>query len=83
MDAPPYTSLLLEVIQKLQNSSSTPNRTSPRGTGAANFPAVRVCAAVLPTHALRCSNGRTPLKTAIALDNSDVVAFLRSAGAPE
>jgi hypothetical protein len=48
-----------------------------------NFPAVRVCAAVLPTHALRCSNGRTPLKTAIALDNSDVVAFLRSAGAPE
>ena len=49
MDAPPYTCLLVEVMLKLQNSWSTPNRTSPRGTGAANAPAVRACAAVLST----------------------------------
>ncbi len=49
MDAPPYTRLLILVVQKLQNSWSTPNRTSPRGTGAANVPAVRACAAVLST----------------------------------
>ena len=49
MDGPPYTCLLLWVAQKLQNSWSTPNRTSPRGTGAANVPAVRACAAVLST----------------------------------
>ena len=49
MDGPPYTCLLVGVIQKLQNSWSTPNRTSPRGPGAANAPAVRACAAVLST----------------------------------
>ena len=49
MDAPPYTCLLILVAQKLQKSWSTPNRTSPRGTGAANAPAVRACAAVLST----------------------------------
>ena len=49
MDAPPYTRLLFGVAQKLQNSWSTPNRTSPRGPGAANAPAVRACAAVLST----------------------------------
>ena len=35
------------------------------------------------SHALRCSGGDTPLKRAIDNDNSDVAAFLRSAGAPE
>ena len=49
MDAPPYTCLLMEVMLKLQNSWSSPNRTSPRGPGAANVPAVRACAAVLST----------------------------------
>ncbi len=49
LDAPPYTRLLVGVAQKLQNSWSTPNRTSPRGAGAANVPAVRACAAVLST----------------------------------
>jgi hypothetical protein len=48
-DIPPYTRLLCLVTQKLQKSSSTPNQTSPRGTGAANVPAVRACAAVLST----------------------------------
>ena len=49
MEAPPYTGLLILVAQKLQNSWSTPNWTSPLGTGAANVPAVRACAAVLST----------------------------------
>ena len=48
MDGHLYTGLLVEIMQKLQNSWSTPNRTSPRGPGAANVPAVRACAAVLP-----------------------------------
>ncbi len=45
LDAPPHTGLLILVIQKLQNSSSTPIWTSPRGPGTANVPAVRCCAA--------------------------------------
>ena len=48
LDAPPphwsaYTGH--SKIQKLQNSSSTPIWTSPRGPGTANVPAVRCCAA--------------------------------------
>ena len=35
------------------------------------------------THAPPCSNGMTPLKRAIDKYNPDVVAFLRSVGAPE
>jgi hypothetical protein len=34
------------------------------------------------SHSLRCSLGRTPLKIAIDNNNSDVVAYLRSIGAP-
>ena len=34
------------------------------------------------SHSLRCSSGRTPLKIAIDNNNSDVVAYLRSIGAP-
>jgi hypothetical protein len=41
------------------------------------------CAAVVPTHVLRCSFGDTPLKMAIDKNKSDVAAFLRSFGAPE
>ena len=40
------------------------------------------CCAAKP-HALPCSDGDTPLKIAIKYNKSDVVAFLRSAGAPE
>jgi hypothetical protein len=35
------------------------------------------------THTLRCSSGRTPLKLAIDYNKSDVIAYLRSVGAPE
>jgi hypothetical protein len=34
------------------------------------------------THAPPCSQGKTPLKVAIDCNNPDVVAFLRSDGAP-
>ena len=42
---------------------------------------VRCCAA--KPHALPCSDGKTPLKMAVDENESDVAAFLRSAGAPE
>ena len=35
------------------------------------------------SHALRCSSGRTALKCAIDNNEADVVAYLRSIGAPE
>ena len=35
------------------------------------------------THSLRCSNGKTALKYAIDNNEADVVAYLRSIGAPE
>jgi ankyrin repeat protein len=34
-------------------------------------------------HSLRCSNGYTALKWAILKKNTDVIAYLRSIGAPE
>ena len=35
------------------------------------------------THSLRCRDGRTALKCAIINNKADVVAYLRSIGAPE
>ncbi len=35
------------------------------------------------THSLRCSDGKTALKYAIEENKADVVAYLRSIGAPE
>ena len=35
------------------------------------------------THSLRCSNGYTALKCAILENKADVIAYLRSIGAPE
>ena len=35
------------------------------------------------THFLRCSYGKTALKSAIKRNKADVVAYLRSIGAPE
>jgi hypothetical protein len=40
-----------------------------------------LCCCVL--HTLRCSDGKTALKHAITDNKADVVAFLRSVGAPE
>jgi hypothetical protein len=66
MDALPYTFLFLEVIQKLQNSSSTPNRTSPLGQGSANVPAVRCCStnprAALQLRRHSPQNGHRPIR---------------------
>ena len=42
----------------------------------------RACVCVI-THPPRCRTGHTPLKDAIARNETDVVAFLRSIGAPE
>ena len=44
-----------------------------------------LCALVMlfATHAPSCSRGNTPLKRAIDCNEPDVIAFLRSVGAPE
>ncbi len=44
---------------------------------------LRALVMLLATHAPPCRSGYTPLKRAIEYDKPDVVAFLRSVGAPE
>ena len=55
-------------------------QTSPRGTGAA---ALSPLAMQSSTHFLRCSGGDTALQDAINRNKADVVAYLRSIGAPQ
>ena len=44
---------------------------------------LRACLAVRKPHALRCSDGRTPLKVAIDYNKPEVAAYLRSLGAAQ
>jgi hypothetical protein len=44
---------------------------------------LRVLVMLFATHALRCRNGNTPLDWAIDLNKPELVAFLRSVGAPQ
>jgi hypothetical protein len=44
---------------------------------------LRALMMLFATQATRCSGGKTPLKLAIYYKRSDVVALLRSVGAPE
>jgi hypothetical protein len=44
---------------------------------------LRALMMLFPTHAPSCSRGISPLKNAIESNRPDVIAFLRSVGAPE
>jgi hypothetical protein len=54
---------------------------SPLETGAASRPLQRALSSHT-THSLPCRSGENPLKLAIRNNKSDVVAYLRSIGAP-
>jgi hypothetical protein len=54
-----------------------------REAGAMRYRLLRALVMLLATHAPPCRSGYTPLKRAIEYDKPDVVAFLRSVGAPE
>ncbi len=74
-----YTGPLVTATLKLVDFCSPRKLTSPRGTGAAAARAARAFESQPPAF----SNGKTPLKWAIDGNKSDVVAYLRSIGAPE
>ena len=44
---------------------------------------LRALMMLFPTHAPSCSRGISPLKNALESKRPDVIAFLRSIGAPE
>jgi hypothetical protein len=71
--------LLQKAALKCADFWSRRKLTSPRGTGAAAARAARAFESQPPN----CSDGTTPLKYAIDSGKSDVVAYLRSIGAPE
>jgi hypothetical protein len=51
-----------------------------RETGATQYRVLRALMMLLVTHAPPCSDGETPLQNAIAQNQPDIVAFLRSVG---
>ncbi len=76
-----YTIVVTMAASTCANCSLRAKLTSPLETCTASPPLQRALSS-LPSHSLSCRGGVTPLTRAINENESDVVAYLRSIGAP-